>query len=311
MPRVHHELGDAPPSVTTPTWLELARRQAARRRPADLLAQWERDAYVAPSMLDGRTMHALDGLALAAAEGFEALVLSPVAPLGSCSVVAPTSQDRTLSANRGTEVISDPTNVLALECARRLRAAPASRLRLCTVHQVLRCQPLPPGKALRTPPGVRPERATKDGFSRHFRMFVLVEAGPARADDGFEVDAFAGHVDVLVRLCDRAEAFGWRLRERALVLRTAPGHEVLAERIATRLRQTGLPMEREPLESPYYDGVRVLFNVRTAAGDVVPLGDIGRFDWVARLAANRRMRMIASGFGLQLLPLRFGASDGE
>ncbi|MCX4239914.1 hypothetical protein [Paraliomyxa miuraensis] len=293
MPRELDALGDAPPSQTTPVLLELARKQAARRRPADLLAQWVRDAYVAPSMLDGRTMHALDGLALEAAEGFEALVLSPVAPLGSCSVVAPTSQDRTLSANRGTEVVADPTNVLALECAHRLREDPTAVVRLCTLHQVMRCQPLPPFR----------------GASRHFRMFAMVQAGPARAEDGFEIEAFGEQIAVMQRLCDRAEALGHRLVDRALTLRAAPGHEVLAGRLETALRSTGLAVERAEPPHAYYDGVRLSFDVRAPDGAVVPIGDVGRFDWVAQLTSNRRMRMIATGFGLQLLPLRF-AHDG-
>jgi hypothetical protein len=108
-------------------------------------------------VLDQRTVHRLDGLALEAADQFEALQLSPVAPLGSCSVVAPTSQDRTLSSVRGTEVVSDPTNVLALECVRRLPEQPASHVHLCTIHQVLRVHALPPNT----------------GFSRHFRLFAL------------------------------------------------------------------------------------------------------------------------------------------
>lgn len=282
-------LGDAPPSETTPALLALARRQAARRRPADLLAQWERDLYVAPSALDGRTMHALDGIGLAAAEEYEALVLSPVAPLGSCSAIAPTSQDRTLSANRGTEVVSDPTNVLALECARRLRTAPKATQRLCTIHQVTRCQPFPPGK----------------GFTRHFRMLAMVEAGPARGEDEFEVEAFGRAIETFVRVCERGAALGYRVPGRELLMKTGAGHDVLGERVAARLGEMGFSIQREPLESPYYEGLRVLFNVRTAEGELVPVGDVGRFDWVARLTTNRRMRMVAAGFGLQLLPLRF------
>jgi hypothetical protein len=73
------------PSETTPWLLELARQQAARRRPADLVAQIERDRFVQPSLLDLRLVHELDGLALGAASRFEAVLLSPVAPLGSCS----------------------------------------------------------------------------------------------------------------------------------------------------------------------------------------------------------------------------------
>jgi hypothetical protein len=283
-------LADAPPSATTSLLLALARGQAAKRRPADLVAQWERDAYVTPSPIDARTMHGLDGLALAAADGFDALVLSPVLPLGSCSVVAPTSQDRTLSANRGTEVLSDPTNALALECARRLRESPAQVHRLCTLHQVLRCQPLPPAK----------------GMTRHFRMFAMVEAGPARADDGFEVDAFAAQIDVLVRLCSRAVALGYRLEPHRLVVRVHREKPTLGDRLEARLRSI-LPVERMELDAAYYDGVRVTFDVRAPDGASVPIGDLGRFDWIAKLGANRRLRMVATGFGLQLLPLRFRA----
>lgn len=93
-------------SETTPWLLELLARHAARRRPRDLLAQWRRDSFVAPSHLDQRTIWRLDGWALDSAPEYEALQLSPVAPLAVCSVVAPTSQHRVLSALRGTEVVS-------------------------------------------------------------------------------------------------------------------------------------------------------------------------------------------------------------
>jgi len=154
-PRELEALLALPPSETTPLLLALTRAQAARRRPSDLPQQMERDGFFRPAVLDQRMLHRLDGLALDAASEFEAIQLSPVAPLGACSALAPTSQDRTLTAMRATEVVSDPTNVLALECARRLAGAPAADLRLCTVHQVLRAQRLPgrPGPARRVTSG--------------------------------------------------------------------------------------------------------------------------------------------------------------
>jgi hypothetical protein len=101
------------PSGTTPPLLELARRQAGRRTPAELVAQTARDGFVQPSALDQRTPHGLDGLALDAAHALEAVALSPVAPLGACSVLASTAQDRILATTRGGELVSDPTNVLS------------------------------------------------------------------------------------------------------------------------------------------------------------------------------------------------------
>lgn len=280
------------PSEATPFLLGLARAQAARRRPADLAAQWARDSFVAASPLDQRTVHALDGIALEAARAFEAIQLSPVAPLGVCSALAPTSQDRTLSASRGTEVVSDPTNVLALECARRLRADPLAHPRLCTVHQTLRAQALPPAP----------------GFTQHFRLFAFVQAGRARPDDGFEVAAIVEHLRVMDALFDAAATLGYRVGGRVVRVLGAPAERTLRTRVATATRGA-LPhveLSEGDLESPYYQGLRVLFDARSPDGELRPLGDTGRFDWVARLASNEKLRFIASGVGIQLFPLLFG-----
>lgn len=282
------------PSETTPLLLDLARRQASRRSPSNLGAQLARDGFVQPSALDQRTLHRLDGLALDAAHAFEAVALSPVAPLGACSVLAPTAQDRTLSTTRGTEVVSDPTNVLALLAARRLAQAPRDDVRLCTAHQVLRAQPLP----------------KQAGFSRHFRLFAMLEAGRARADDGFEVDAIARHVAVYDALFDASATLGCTAPDRRATMFVAPRRAVLAGRVRERLAATvpHLTLVEEAFESRYYDGLRVFFGARAASGEHVPLADVGLFDWVARLAANRKLRCVASGFGLQLLPLLFRAA---
>src|SRR5512143_416644 len=111
------------------------RRRAAVRTPADVLAQYRRDRFVRPAELDQRVLVELDGHLLAAAAGFDAIELSPVAPLGTCSTVAATDQHRTLGALRATEVVSDPTNVLALECAERVRGG-ATDVRLATCMRV-------------------------------------------------------------------------------------------------------------------------------------------------------------------------------
>ncbi len=287
----HERLLASSPSETAPFLLELARRQASKRGPRELLRQQAKDGFVAPSALDLRTAHALDGIALAAAHEFEAVLLSPVAPLGSCSSIAPTSQDRTLTATRGLEVVSDPTNVLALECARRLGADPRTDVRLTTVHQVLRAQALPP----------------KAGFSRHFRLFALAEAGPGRAEDGFEVDAFARHLAVLDRVFEASEALGCSVPARRAVLfhdeRRSTAAARVRERLISDLPRIELRVER--FESPYYAGLRVLFGGSDPEGNWVPLADTGAFDWVARLGSNARLRLVASGLGLQLLPLLF------
>lgn len=285
-------LTTASPSETVPFLLELTRSQAGRKRPADLLAQLERDRFVHPSFLDQRLVHQLDGMALGAAPEFEALHLSPVAPLGTCSVLAPTSQDRTLSTTRGTEVVSDPTNMLALICAERIRRDRRTPVRVCTVHQVLRAQPLPP----------------QAGFSRHYRLFVLAEAGPGEPEDGFELAAIGRQLASFDRIVERATAtLGCRFPARKFVLKTARSRSVLRDRVLQRLHELfpETEVETQERDSNYYDGLRILFGAETISGEFCQLADLGLFDWVGKLTSNRRIRFVVSGFGVQLLPALF------
>jgi hypothetical protein len=129
---------------------------------------------------------------------------------------------------------------------------------------------------------------------------VLGEAGPGRADDGFEVDAFVRHVSVLDRFLDSLRPLGCEFPGRRATLQVAAGRETLAARVERALA-SALPhvaRVREPFASAYYDGFRVLFGADAPGGEHLNLGDTGVFDWVARLASNRRLRFVASGLGL-------------
>ncbi len=52
-------------------------------------------------------------------------------------------------------------------------------------------------------------------------------------------------------------------------------------------------------------GLRVLYGATTIHGEPMPIADTGVFDWGARLTQNARMRFVASGTGIQLLPVLF------
>jgi hypothetical protein len=253
--------------------------------------QFERDPFVCPSALDLRLAHELDGVALGLASEFEAVLLSPLAPLGTCAVVSPTHQDKIVSSIRGSEVVSDPTNVLALETVRRLRENPAAHVRLCTVHQVVRAQRF----------------EARAGFSQHFRLLALGEAGLALPEHGFEVGAITEHVALFWRLLDAYETCGYEFPNRKATLFVASAAKALGDRVRTRLMTAlpGLAVEDAVLDSSYYQGIRVLFGATSDEGHHVPLADTGLFDWVAAFTSNRRMRYIASGLGLQLVPALF------
>jgi hypothetical protein len=283
---------DDSPSATRPALMALARAQAARRRPVELLQQWQRDGTVGPSDLDLRDAIRLDGLAICAAAEYDAVLLAPVAPLGACSVLAPTSQDRTLTTTRGTEVVSDPTNALAIEAASRLAADSSRSVRLCTAHQTLRMQ--------------RP--SSEPGRSQHFRLFCLADAALGRADHAVELEAITRQVTViLAAIRSSASQFHRDYGRVGALLETAPGSDGLADRITGALRRPALDLELDHgvLESDYYDGVRIQLFIDGPGSDGgrSMIADLGLLDWVARLLGDRRARFIASGLGLQLLPV--------
>ncbi|HWB75895.1 MAG TPA: hypothetical protein VG755_13095 [Nannocystaceae bacterium] len=289
--RLAHEIGG---SELQSLLLEVMRRRASARTPAEVLAQYRRDRFTAPAAVDQRTAVAVDAELLAAAASFTAIELSPLAPLGSCSTVAPTDQHRVVSALRGTEVVADTTNVLALECALRLRAAPGTAVHLTTSQRVVRAQPLP---------------KDKPGFSQHFRLFVLASGGHEAEAHAFTLDTLALHVRTLLAAFTRLEAGGaYSFGARRLDVLATDARAKLGDRLAEALAPD-VTVQRKPLAHPYYSGgLRWMLWATTSDGEQVPIGDGGAFDWLAQLLSDRRAVYIASGLGAQLIPLRFSVA---
>lgn len=265
-------------------------QRAAARTPAALRQQWQRDRFVAPAPVDQRTFNALDSHLLSAAAAFESLELSPLAPLAACSAIALTGQNRTVSTIRGTEVVSDPTNVLALESAARLAASSQQVIRLATSHRCVRAQPYP----------------EKPGYAAHFRLFVLTTAGHERKDHGLLVESLSDHIRTHLNAMDRLEQHGYAFSQRIVRLLATPERQPVAKRILLTL--PGTPIALEPLEHEYYDGLRFMISARTEAGDDIPFIDGGAFDWVQKLTANRKHVFVASGLGSQIAAHWFRAN---
>jgi hypothetical protein len=278
-----------PGSELSSVLLEVMQRRAAARTPAEVLAQYQRDRFCQPAAIDPRVSLDIDRHLFAAADGFDAIELSPVAPLATCSSVGPTAQHRVLSALRSTEIVADPTNVLALECALRLRAGGAA-VHLATSQRVVRAQPVP----------------KLPGYTQHFRIFVLASGGIEAKEHAFTVAALERHIRTMLAALDRLEADGYGFGARRVDLLATPARAALADRIAAALG--GVTVQRKPLEHPYYSaGLRYMLWVTAPDGAELPLIDGGAFDWLATLSANRRAVYVASGAGAQLIALRFRA----
>lgn len=102
--------------------LEVAKRNAARQMPRDLLQRNEHDRFVRPVQIKVQDLIEFERLAYSLLpEGYEVIDLSPLCPLGTHSTIASVDQNKVVTTVRNTEVAADSTNILALECARRRR----------------------------------------------------------------------------------------------------------------------------------------------------------------------------------------------
>ena len=106
---------------------------------ADVLRRWEDDRLARPRDADpGAARRARAPRLRAAAAGVRARSSSRRSRRSErarCSAAIP--QDWVVATARGGEVVSDSTNVLALECALRRRRDRRAELRLCASHRLL------------------------------------------------------------------------------------------------------------------------------------------------------------------------------
>ncbi|HEX9103467.1 MAG TPA: hypothetical protein VF997_14745, partial [Polyangia bacterium] len=174
--------------------LLLAVMRGRKRTPADLLAQFARDRTVRPTADDPRALLAVEAHAFAAAAAFTPVTLSPVAPLGLNVVLGDIDQNSTLAALRNTEVLADPTTVLALATA--LERPTDAVVKKCAAARMLRMQPF-----------------DNPAFSPHFAIFALTSGGRARADHGFELEALLDHLTAHLELYERLAADGYRIAD--------------------------------------------------------------------------------------------------
>lgn len=256
--------------------------------PATLIRRWREDRYVTPAGSDPRKVWQLEARLWALLPGeFTAIDLSPITPLGTCTAVAPGSQDRVISTTRGTEVVSDPTNVLALEAARRRRRArrdarqqahPAATepVHLACCHRVLRAQPF-----------------DGPGLFQHFRLFALVSGDRDQGSGVTEARMLTAHLTFWIRaLSELAPG------RRTVIRYTVFGFPPLAERIrdavlpALRPLPPAIAIDEDPDRQHargYYERGAIKIHV-----DGQEIGDGGFTNWTAQFGNDAKERCFTS-----------------
>jgi len=283
--------GALAPSDLSSLILELSRIRTDRLKPSDLVERLPQNRFAAPSALDPAAYHALEAevLTAAKADGVRPVLLSPVAPLGSCSVLGSVSQDKILSAVRGTEVLADSTNMLAIvlaaELKERTQARPDEGLHLCATSRLTRAQPFSGPAAF-----------------AHFGLFGMVSSGRDTGCYGCESALLEKQLTLYRRVVRKL------LRgDMAVVLRRRQGYpdgEGFFNRMNEHIRRVlpGIPLsvEEAGTDNPYYLGLNFkLYADRN--GERLEIGDGGFTDWTQKMLNNKKERLLISGVSLDRL----------
>jgi hypothetical protein len=292
------------PSDLQSLLLDVYRRVAERRQTAALLADHAANRFVRPSKIPPAAYNEWERVALGALPpGFEALDLSPVCPLGASAAMAGLAQDWVLSTIRTTEVVSDSTNVLALEAATRRRALrradprSAEPVHLAAIHRLLRT------------------RAYDDPrLASHFKVFSLCSAGRDRGGFDFETEALGLQIGCYLRAI--RGYLGQTVPLRVLITPISSGEKPLAaaEALVARVRAEAEDVEatlyaERTAGRNYYRSLSFWIHVPNDSGEPIHLVDGGCVDWTQRLLSDGKERLVISGVGSdRVCAMRLAAS---
>lgn len=183
--------------------LAVYRQRTEKMSAKDLFSQYQQNRFVQMASNSPEERLAFEQLAFRLLpKGFKAVELSPVAPLGANSIVATVDQINSVVTVRNTEVCSDNTNVMALECARQRRRLllenPKSNevVKYASSHRLMRPQ-------LMEFPGAYP----------HFLIFGLCSAGRDEGGFNFELSNLSEHIVFYLKLLKKGADIGYPAKD--------------------------------------------------------------------------------------------------
>lgn len=280
--------------------LEVYRRKVKNLDSSHLLKQYKTNRFVQPSSINPQLMLQFDLLAYSLLpESYEVMELSPVSPLGSCSLVAPVDQNNVLTTIRNTEVSSDSTNLLALEGAQRRMQLlkkdkkDTTRIKLCASQRLLRTQTFDESASV-----------------PHFKILGLCAAGRDEGSYHFEQETLEEQLSFFIKLLLKAQAIDISIASiRIVLILIDPGISEKAHQVEENLKIQHPYIRTEIInmgkKQSYYATVRYNVFATNSQGKEYFLCDGGFTDWTQQLLQNRKERYLISGFGTERLFLVF------
>lgn len=267
--------------------LELFEKQTDRLTPADMLKAYEVNRFSKPSEADPVKFHTLETQLLEIAQrmDIQTIMLSPSAPLGCCSAFGCVDQYNVVSALRGTETLSDPSNMLAVIIANKLKSKTVSNihpLHYATTARVVRAQPFD-GK----------------GFFAHFGIYCMVSSGKDTGSYASEKELLEKHLLFYKEMLQTQ--FKSKL---SIVLRKRSGYkdidgffEQMKETVQSMFPDTPLSFDFDDVDNKYYQGINFKIYMETP-DEKIEIGDGGFVDWIYQMLGSKKERCLISGIGL-------------
>ena len=276
--------------------LEVYRRKVKNLTCKNLFNQYKTNRFVQPSSIKPQEILQFDLLAYSLLpKSYEVMELSPVSPLGSCSLIAPVDQNNVLATIRNTEVSSDSTNLLALECSQRREKLlkndqkNTTRIKLCASQRLLRTQPF--DEAASVP---------------HFKILGLCTAGRDEGSYIFEIETLEEQLSFFIELLLKAKAVNITIASIRIVLilidsKISEKANGIVENLKEKYPYIHLEIAKIQKKQRYYSTLRYNIFATNSQGKEYFLCDGGFTDWTQQLLQNRKERYLISGFGTERL----------
>lgn len=274
--------------------LDIFRIRTSQITPTNLMKQFEANRFVKPSSLDPletKTFE-IEWLSKAKGNGFKPILLSPLAPLGSCAAVGTVNQNKIISATRGTEVVADATNMLALQIAKDFRKNQdkTHEAKYVTTHQHVRAQ------AFDNP-----------ALSAHFAILCMASGAYDKGNNDWEAQTLSEHIHFYYEnLCQYFDPSRLSIKV-YFKTHATPLKSALARLLVNLKTKTPIKYERPEEENKYYQDIqfKVFLQVKE---NRIDLADGGLVDWTQKLIPNKKHKMVISGCGIELV-LKFLEMD--
>jgi hypothetical protein len=275
--------------------LEVIRNRTKKLSAPALLKLYQLNQFVKPADLDAVVLkeNEIELLKVFKYHSFEPIELSPVCILGSCSVVGPADQNKVLSALRGTEVLADATNALALHvCDLKKRKvwapqSPSEKFRLATIQRHVRTQSI-----------------ASPGFTPHFKIGCFVTSGLDTGSCTFEKEALFEHlilINEIFKTFYHVEDINIRLLCRSGYRDSFQLTKDVREYISDRVPGINIDIVKTPeKEITYYKGIQYKVDIKWK-GRIFEIADGGFVDWTQQILQNKKERFLISGFGFEFM----------